>query len=171
MTEDIDKLLAQRLGRLHARLRLGLEADHEAQVFGQGINYFHIENLRSSHIIIEAFLKLTGLYERGCRNAEEIEVRHTEITSPRIPVAFDQYTILHISDLHSDMSQRAMVRLGELLQGLEYDLCVFTGDYRGKTFGPYDLALSAMSEICSKIEQPIYGVLGNHDTISDDSWA
>ena len=41
---DIEERLEKRLGRLHARLRLGIEADHEAQVFGQGINYFHIEN-------------------------------------------------------------------------------------------------------------------------------
>ena len=37
MIEDIDERLEKRLGRLHARLRLGIEADHEAQVFGQGI--------------------------------------------------------------------------------------------------------------------------------------
>lgn len=36
----IDERLEKRLGRLHARLRFGIEADHEAQVFGQGINYF-----------------------------------------------------------------------------------------------------------------------------------
>ena len=42
MIRDIDERLEKRLGRLHARLRLGIEADHEAQVFGQGINYFHI---------------------------------------------------------------------------------------------------------------------------------
>jgi len=39
--EDVIARLDQRLGRLHARLRVGVEADHEAQVFGQGINYFH----------------------------------------------------------------------------------------------------------------------------------
>jgi hypothetical protein len=36
-----EELLQKRLGLLHANLRLGIEADHEAQVFGQGINYFH----------------------------------------------------------------------------------------------------------------------------------
>jgi hypothetical protein len=36
--------LQRRLGRLHAKLRLGIEMDHEAQIFGQGINFFHIEN-------------------------------------------------------------------------------------------------------------------------------
>ena len=52
MTHDIDERLEKRLGRLHARLRLGIEADHEAQIFGQGINYFHIENLPPSHVAI-----------------------------------------------------------------------------------------------------------------------
>jgi hypothetical protein len=45
---DISQQLEKRLGRLHAQLRLGIEADQEAQVFGQGINYFHIESLTSS---------------------------------------------------------------------------------------------------------------------------
>jgi len=31
--------LERRLGRLHAKLRLGIEMDHEAQIFGQGINF------------------------------------------------------------------------------------------------------------------------------------
>ena len=46
MSEDVSKFLENRVGRLHAKLRLGIETEHEAQVFGQGINYFHIENLR-----------------------------------------------------------------------------------------------------------------------------
>ena len=42
--QDILTILEQRLGRRHARQRLGIEKDHEAQVFGQGINFFHIKN-------------------------------------------------------------------------------------------------------------------------------
>ena len=37
VVHDVGERLEKRLGRLHARLRLGIEADHEAQVFGQGI--------------------------------------------------------------------------------------------------------------------------------------
>jgi hypothetical protein len=44
MDDAIASKLEQRLGRLHARQRLGIEKDHEAQIFGQGINFFHIEN-------------------------------------------------------------------------------------------------------------------------------
>jgi hypothetical protein len=48
MNDAIAKKLEQRLGRLHARQRLGIEKDHEAQIFGQGINFFHIETALSS---------------------------------------------------------------------------------------------------------------------------
>jgi hypothetical protein len=102
-THDVSQFLQKRLGRLHAKLRLGIEADHEAQIFGQGINYFHIENLALSSFVIRACLKLTGLYRRGRRNAAQVEVRHNYIISPQIPKAFDGYTILQLSDLHVDM--------------------------------------------------------------------
>jgi len=165
MGQDVSELLEKRLGRLHAKLRLGIEADHEAQIFGQGINYFHIENLKLSHFAIRACLRVTGLYGRGQRNAAQIEVKRNYIRSTQIPKAFDGYTILQLSDLHVDMSQDAMERLTTILQDINYDLCALTGDYRGRTFGPYDATLAGMSRVCAEIKKPIYGVLGNHDTV------
>jgi len=164
--EDDFHFLQNRLGRLHAKLRLGIEADHEAQVFGQGINYFHIENLTLSHFVIGAFLRLTGLYWRGRRNAAQIEIRHNYVTSPQIPKAFDGFTILQLSDLHVEMSQDAMARLTAILKEISYDLCVLTGDYRGQSFGSYEGTLETMSRISAELRKPAYGVLGNHDTVS-----
>jgi hypothetical protein len=51
MDEALLAKLERRLGRLHAKLRLGIEMDHEAQIFGQGINFFHIENWYSLHSV------------------------------------------------------------------------------------------------------------------------
>src|SRR5207248_5341346 len=48
---------------------------------------------------------------------------------------------------------------------LTYDLCVLTGDYRGKTYGPYDAALAGLARIRAELSGPVYGVLGNHDTV------
>ena len=163
--EDVTDRLERRLGRLHARLRLGVEADHEAQVFGQGINYFHFENLPWTHAVIRFCLIVTGLYRRGRRNATRLEVRTNTISSSKIPSAFDGFTILQLSDLHVDMSADAMMRLESMLSNLEYDICVFTGDYRAHTFGPYETALAGMARLCKRISKPMYGVLGNHDTI------
>ena len=163
--ENIVELLEKRLGRLHAKLRLGIEADHEAQVFGQGINYFHFENLRLSHLIIGACLRLSGLYGRGERNATQIEVRQNYVASTLIPEAFDGFTILQLSDLHVDMNQSAMDQLTSMVPRLDYDVCVLTGDYRGQTYGPHDATLAGMSRVCSSVKRPMYGVLGNHDTV------
>ena len=165
MSPDIAERLEKRLGRLHSRLRLGIEADHEAQIFGQGINYFHIENLPPSRLAIRFCLTLIGLYGRGRRNATRIKLRRHDVISLGIPKAFDGFTILQLSDLHVDMSEGAMIKLATMLPNIEYDLCVLTGDYRAQTFGDYEPALAGMARLCSAIKRPIYGVLGNHDTI------
>jgi len=58
MDEDILRKLEERLGPLHARQRLGIETDHEAQIFGQGLLFFHIENWYPVHSVIRNALKL-----------------------------------------------------------------------------------------------------------------
>jgi predicted MPP superfamily phosphohydrolase len=165
MNEAIFGKLEQRLGRLHAKLRLGIETDHEAQIFGQGINFFHIENWYSVHSVIRTTLKLMGLYWRGCKNAEQIQVKHNHIRMKKLPSRFDGFSLLHISDLHVEMNHGAMRCLTELLPELTYDVCVLTGDYRGGTFGPFDAALEGLARVRSHLKGPVYGVLGNHDTI------
>jgi len=67
--------------------------------------------------------------------------------------------------MHVDMNEAAMQHLIELVDGMQYDLCVLTGDYRGKTFGPFEAALEGPATVRAHLKQPIYGVLGNHDTI------
>ena len=163
--ENVLAILEKRLGRRHARQRLGIEKDHEAQVFGQGITFFHIENLQVGHAVIRAILMATGLYWRGLRNAAKVEVRHNPIHVPQLPEPFDGFTILQISDLHVDLSEAAMAHVVHLLKDLRYDICLLTGDYRGNTWGPYEPSLAGMTEVCAALKGPVYGVLGNHDTI------
>jgi len=166
MTKETNlAILEKRLGRRYARQRLGIEKDHEAQVFGQGINFFHIENLTPSHVLIRAVLMASGLYWRGVHNAAKVEIKHNRIASPHLPEAFDRFTILQLSDLHVEMSEAAMARVTKLLKGVTYDLCVLTGDYRAKTYGPYDATLAGVAKLRAALNGTIYGVLGNHDTI------
>lgn len=165
MDKDILHELEKRLGPLHARQRLGIETDHEAQVFGQGLTFFHLENASLAPAVIRGALKLAGLYWRARRNAERVTVRRNELKFAALPELFDGYTILHISDMHVDMSKAAMQHLIGLVDGMQYDLCVLTGDYRGKTFGPFEATLEGVAKVRAHLRQPIYGVLGNHDTI------
>jgi len=165
MGEYILRKLEERLGPLHARQRLGIETDYEAQIFGQGFISFHIKNWYPVHSVIRKALKLTGLYWRGRRNTGRILVKRNDVMFKELPSLFDGYTILHISDMHVDMNEAAMQRVIELVGDMRYDLCVLTGDYRGKTFGPFEAALEGVAKVRAHLKEPVYGVLGDHDTI------
>ncbi|MGH7123614.1 MAG: metallophosphoesterase [Stellaceae bacterium] len=165
MSPEVSEALERRLGRLHARQRLGIETDHEARVFGGGLNFFHIENWYSAHSVIRTALKLSGLYWRGRRNAERIELRHNRVRLPTVPTAFEGFTILHISDMHVEMNPGAMRSLCGLLEGLRCDICVLTGDFRAETHGPFEATLEGLAAVRARLGAPVYGVLGNHDSI------
>lgn len=115
--------------------------------------------------LLRGALKLSGVYWQGCRNAERIQVRHHRVAFDRLPSSFDGLTILHLSDLHVDASGRAMERLAEVLPTLEYDVCVLTGDFRGETHGPFEETLEWMARLLPHLKDPVFGVLGNHDSI------
>lgn len=158
--------LSARIGRVHLRQRLGLEEDHEVFVLNRpGAHFFYPENWYSVHGFIRACLRLSGLYGRAQRNAREPRVRWHRLGIPRLPPAFAGYRILHLSDLHVDMEMRNTDAIRERVRNLEYDLCVLTGDYRARTFGPIDRVLSGMASIRHQLKGPVYGVLGNHDTL------
>jgi predicted MPP superfamily phosphohydrolase len=157
--------LIDRIGAAHVNARLDIETHRDHQLFGQGRLFFNLENWLTAPPIVRAGLKLTGLYERARRQADCVMVRHNDITSSRLPAAFDGFTMLHISDLHVDLSEAALRHLISFVGDLDYDICVLTGDYRGKTYGPYQRAIDGVGELRAKLRGPIYGILGNHDTI------
>jgi len=157
--------LEPRLGRLHLRQRLGLERDYESHIFRRGTHFFHIENWFSLHALIRGGLWLTGLHGKARRNALAIDVRRNEVQLADLPQEFEGFTLLHLSDLHVDMSERFVPALVERVRSLDYDLCVLTGDYRARTFGPFEATLSGLERLRAHLRGPIYAVLGNHDTI------
>ena len=156
--------LETRLGPLHAQLRLGIEREHEAQAFGQGLSFLHLENLPLMQAMIEIALRVTGTYWRGRANAGKVQLRRNIVRLPNLPSAFDGFTILHLSDLHADLSGPAMRRAAELSHGLDYDLCVLTGDYRGRNH--CRPCLEGAACLRETLRGDIYAVLGNHDSIT-----
>ena len=110
-------------------------------------------------------LKFAGLYGRARRNADQILVKKQRLAFANLPPAFNNFTILHVSDLHADISIGAMRHLISVVEGLHYDICVLTGDYRGRTYGPFEKSLEIVDELQSQLNGPVYGVLGNHDSI------
>lgn len=162
---DALEQLAKRVGRVHLRQRLGIEADHATHVFSRGRNFFHIENWYLAHGAIRLALKCLGLYQRGRRNALAVRIRHNPVSLARLPAAFDGFTLLQLSDLHLDMDAAFAEALIERLDRVEYDVCVMTGDFRARTYGDFRPALAALERVCAHIRKPVYGILGNHDSI------
>ncbi len=157
--------LEARVPPLHLRRRLGIEADHEAQIFGQGRTFFHIENWYSIHGLIRGLLRLALLHGRGRRNLRRIRLHENRLSLPTLPPAFEGFRILHLSDLHLDMAADLVDVLIERVRGLEHDLCVVTGDLRARTFGRSDPALEAMRRLRPWLADEVLAVLGNHDSI------
>ncbi len=165
MDKETRARLEERVGRVHLRQRLGIETDNEKRIFGQGRNFFHIENWYSVHSLMRGILRLFFLYGRGRRNTLDIRIRKNDFRIRNLPAAFDGYTILHISDLHLDMHPGFPHALIEAVHQVDYDLCVLTGDFRALTYGPYEAAIDGMRQVRIHLKGPVYGVLGNHDTI------
>ncbi|WJW74634.1 metallophosphoesterase [Thiohalobacter sp. IOR34] len=157
--------LTQRIGRTHLQQRIGVEQDYEARVFGLGRNLFHLENWYSVHGLIRNLLRVSGLYGRGRRNARTIRIERHRVMLPRLPAAFEGFRILQLSDLHVDMHEDMPAVLADAVAGLDYDICVLTGDFRARTFGPYEAALAGMRQLRERLQGPVYGILGNHDSI------
>ena len=163
--QDLIERLCGRLAPIHLRQRLGIESDNEARVFGQGLKFFHLENWYSVHSLIRTSLRISLLLDRGRRNARRIELRHNTVPISGLPDAFEGLKILHLSDLHIDMDGEFPQVLAERVQGINYDICVMTGDYRYKTFGSCEAALKGLERLRSQLKDPIYAVLGNHDSL------
>lgn len=157
--------LAQRVERAHIERRLVLEQHHERYVQRFGKRFFYIESWFSAHAVIRASLRLVGMYGRARRNAHALELRENEVRLPNLSPSLAGFTILQISDPHVDLSTEITETLIERVRGLDYDLCVFTGDYRTDTFGPHEPTLDAMARVRPHLNAPVYAVLGNHDSI------
>ena len=115
---------------------------------------------------IEITLRVTGTYWLGLANAGKVQLRRNIVRLANLPSAFDGFAILHLSDLHVDLSGPAMRRAAEIAHGVDYDLCVLTGDYRGRTFGDCRPCLEGVACLREALRGDVYAVLGNHDSIT-----
>jgi uncharacterized protein len=161
----LEARLEARLGRVHARQRLGIEEDHAHQVFRRARSVFHPENWYSFASLVRNSMRLTGVYGRAMRNARSLDTVHHPAAVPGLPRAFHGFRILHLSDLHIDVSEPSAHALIEAVRTVDYDLCVLTGDYRFRTTGDIAPTLANMARLRASLAGDVYAVLGNHDSV------
>ncbi|MBI3896676.1 MAG: metallophosphoesterase family protein [Gammaproteobacteria bacterium] len=162
---DALNLLARRFGADRVERRLQLEADYAQHVRQFGYRLFHFDSWYSAHSLIRNSLRLVGLHERARRNARAVRLCENEVFLPTLPPAFDGYTLLQISDPHLDTSADIPEVLIDCIRRVDYDLCVLTGDFRTRTFGPHQPTLAALARVRPHLQGAVYAVLGNHDTL------
>ncbi|MEI8351740.1 MAG: metallophosphoesterase [bacterium] len=158
-------LLEQRLGRALLTQRRHLQEHYVSRMFGHGLTYFHIENMLWVHWMIRFGLKMTGLYNRGRRNALSVRVKHNRLPIRGLPPEFEGFVLLQLSDLHLDINEDMADAIARVVAPLQYDMCVMTGDYRAKTYGSIDRALEDLARLRRVLHGEVYGVMGNHDFV------
>ncbi|MFH2000729.1 MAG: metallophosphoesterase, partial [Planctomycetota bacterium] len=145
--------------------RRAIEVGHSEAWLTLGKGTFHFENLSFLRRSLTWFFRLLNVLERGEKNALDIQVNPVRFEFENLPKAFDGYKILHLSDLHIDGLAGLTETICGKIQGLEYDLCLLSGDYRFEIYGPFHNVAHHMGILIDAIEAPdgIIGILGNHD--------
>lgn len=92
-----------------------------------------------------------------------LEVHTAVVNLKHLPSVFNNFKIIHISDIHSGSfrSNELINNAVSTINGLEPDIVAITGDFVNYHYSEYDLISDAMSGIKSKYG--CFGCLGNHD--------
>lgn len=112
------------------------------------------------------FLKISGLLKKGKENALDIKKNEQVFYFESLPQEFDDFKILHLSDLHLDSLDGITKAISDAIADEQFDICVMTGDYRFHSQGNYAHVIKPLKDILAKIKTKygILAVLGNHDT-------
>ena len=112
------------------------------------------------------YLRGFAFYERGFQNAARIALNQISIEVSNLPAAFESYKILHITDLHIDSLAEVEDTICELIDGIPFDLCLFSGDFTREMAGPFEHILGRVKKIVDAVDarDGVYTSLGNHDT-------
>lgn len=166
LKQDIFKTLEERVGRVYLRKRLQHQVKHTALRYGTGFR-IHWEEMKPMYILLKYILKLTGLYHQSTINTLDYRTKTVTTSLENLPDYFDNFRVLHLSDIHIEGIIDRGERLIKVLKGLNFDLCVITGDFRYLSFHDYEYTIEKMETITEalKCEYGIIGVLGNHDYI------
>lgn len=160
----LDEIIS-RCGSDYVSRRLTIQVEHAASVLGPGLGSFHFENLDLALEMFGKMLKLVGLWDRGFSNITAHKIVHNTVIIPNLPDAFEDFSILHLSDLHLDVKKGFGAHLGRLVSSQKFDLCLMTGDYRFHTHSDYYPAFNEIERLAKDLKSPFgnFGILGNHD--------
>lgn len=141
------------------------QAELWARLVHQGQGILSLERILPIDGILNSCLRVLGLYENGNRNFRDLGLVENHVSHANLPLPFEGYRILQMSDLHLDLDTSLTPAIIEVLRKADCDLAVITGDFRNTTTDYHGEALRQLERIMEHLPMPVYSVLGNHDFI------
>ena len=109
------------------------------------------------------FVLLVG-FGYGVLDSRRIRVERVTVPCPDLPLALDGFTIVQLSDLHSIPDFEKNREAARLLDGIQADVVVITGDFRNSGGTPKTAAEGARIVVRPVLQRmPVYAVQGNND--------
>ena len=118
-----------------------------------------------------ALLTMAYLIFGATEGKQYFQVKETTIESKDVPQAFDGYRIVQLSDMHVGSwngNTQAMEKAVSIINDLQPDLIVFTGDLVNNLASELDNFIPVFSKL--KAKDGVYSVLGNHDYSTYIHW-
>ena len=157
--------LEARVGHLHARYRLALEARRPPQAVGNvrgGLDRHAITPVS----VIARMARLAGLATGS--ESQPPQVIHNTFAIRGLAAALDGLTLAHISDLHLNLCGQTCTRsLADAVAMHASHALVITGDLFTSALAPprSDAALQALDQVLQAHGGPAFAVLGDEDSL------
>lgn len=92
---------------------------------------------------------------------KRLNFNHVSIGIKNLPSSFENFTIVHLSDLHLNAKTplSALLELVEHINALHVDIIALTGDL----FDSPPSKIRAHLDVLKKLKHPVYFISGNHD--------
>ena len=128
--------------------------------------------LCKSHIGLGiALFTMAYLVFGATEGKQHFQVKEVTIESEALPRGFDGYRIVQLSDIHTGSwgnDTAPMLKAVNIINRLQPDLIVFTGDLVNNLASELDAFIPVFSQL--KAKHGVYSVLGNHDYSTYIKW-
>lgn len=156
--------IRERLGSDVCALRLEREGQVSALRRGEGMYFWR--RFTAPRPFVRIGLAVLGLKSRSRSEFLDVKIVENVVDIAGLPAAFDGFRLVQVADLHCDLDPELIDCVIRLMDGLVYDLCVFTGDYHDEIGQPFDESLELMKKLIPHCGRNPVGILGNHDFLA-----
>jgi len=130
---------------------------------GQPLNPIRLDRFIARFLFL--LLRLTGTYRYGRRTYLSPRVTRRRLTLPQLPPHLEGLRLLHLADTHFDLDPGIIEPLERILPGLDYDLCVHTGDFLNHCEVESGASGDFHRRLRAVLKTDPWCIPGNHDPI------